>query len=256
MDPGYLIDIDGVIRIGDRPVPGAIAFLTNLQERSIPFLLVTNNSTRTQQEISSDISRMGVDISSSSIVTSSMVAADFIAKTRRGRDVMVIGEEGLRETLSLRGMRIVDERPDHVVVGLDWSFTYDKMRRATLAIRSGAQFIATNTDRTFPMPEGLVPGAGALVASIEAASGTAPIVMGKPFFPIFTRSLSLLGIDNRHVFMIGDRYDTDMAGAANAKIGSILVTTGVNGRNDAPIDAPAPDLIVDSLLEIDPEAPL
>jgi len=256
MAPGYLIDIDGVVKIGDRPIPEAVDFLSELQARSIPFLLVTNNSTKTQEAVRSDMEKIGVSVEPDRIVTSSMVAADFISEMPGGQRAMMVGEEGLRDTLLSRGIDIVNDFPDYVVVGLDWNFNYYKMKRASLAIRGGASFIATNTDATFPLPEGLVPGAGALVESIRTASGEDPIVMGKPHLPIFELSISLLEAKEKDIVMIGDRYDTDIIGAMNANIRSIMVTTGVSNRDNIPKDGPLPHRIVQSLSEIDPEGPL
>lgn len=168
----------------------------------------------------------------------------------------MVGEQGLIEILSNKGIEMVQDSPDCVVVGLDRSFDYEKLKKASLAIRAGALYIATNTDTTLPTPEGLAPGAGAIVASISVSSGKEPIVMGKPHSLIFERSLSLLGMDPEEVIMIGDRYDNDVAGAMNAGLRSIMVETGVHRKKDIPEKGPFPDLVVGTLEELDPEAPL
>ncbi|MBN1785779.1 MAG: HAD-IIA family hydrolase [Candidatus Methanofastidiosa archaeon] len=253
---GYLIDIDGVIRVGDRPIPSAIAFVDSLLSRKIPFLLVTNNSTRTQLENARMLGALGLSMPPEMIVTSAMVTGRYISSRMRGARAYVIGEPGLRETLRSYGVVMARSSPDFVVVGLDWHFTYYKMKTATLALRRGAELIATNTDVSFPLPEGLVPGAGALVASISAATGMEPIVMGKPNPPMFELSLSMIGMERGEVVVIGDRMDTDIAGAKRAGMRSILVTTGVSKVPELPADASMPERVVASLSEIDPEEPL
>lgn len=256
MSLGYLIDIDGVLRIGERPIQKAVEFVLELQSLGIPFLLVTNNSTRSPSDNRAMLAGIGISVSERNIVTSAVVSADYVRSAKKDARAYVVGESGLRSAMAADGITIDDADPDFVVVGWDREFTYDKMKAAALAIRGGAEFIATNTDSSFPMPEGLVPGAGAIVASISVATDREPIVMGKPKSPIFKYAMSRLGGRFEDIVMIGDRYGTDIVGAVKLNMGSIMVTTGVSRSEDIPIDGPWPDRIVDSLSEVDPEAPL
>jgi len=256
MSLGYLVDIDGVLRIGDKPIPQAVEFVSTLQSLGIPFLLVTNNSTRSPSDNKAMLEGLGLYVSERNIVTSAVVSADYVRSSKEGARAYVVGESGLKSAMEEDGIIMDDSDPDFVVVGWDRKFTYEKMKTAALAIRGGAGYIATNTDSSFPMPEGLVPGAGAIVASISTATDREPIVMGKPNPPIFKYAISRLGGRFEDLVMIGDRYGTDIAGAMKLNIGSIMVTTGVSRPEDIPIDGPWPDRIVDSLSEVDPEAPL
>lgn len=255
MDVGYLIDIDGVVKIEDEPIPSGVSFVRSLLDNDVPFLFITNNATRTVGENVSLLRRLGMPIGPEHVVTSGLVTAEHIAETAPDARVYAIGEQGLRDTLASKGVMLTDDDPTHVVVALDWSFSYDKMRRATRAVREGATFIATNIDRTFPSAEGLIPGAGALVASIEAATDVTPMSMGKPYAPIFSYSLSRLGLPRESVYMIGDRIDTDINGARDAGIRSILVLSGVTTREMLHGDEPY-DICIDSLDELSWRCPV
>lgn len=254
MGVGYLIDIDGVVKIEDEPIPSGVSFVRSLLDHDVPFLFITNNATRTPEDNAALLRRLGMPVGPEHVVTSGLVTADHLATNAPDARVYAIGEQGLRDTLASRGITLTDRDPTHVVVALDWSFSYDKMRRATRAIREGATFIATNIDRTFPSAEGLIPGAGALVASIEAATDVTPLSMGKPYEPIFSYSLSCLGLPKESVYVIGDRIDTDIHGARDAGLRSILVLTGVTTEGMVQGDE-GHDICVDSLDDISWEAP-
>ena len=247
---GYLIDIDGVVRRNDEPIPSGVRFVRELAAHHVPFLFLSNNSTRTQAGMSGMLASLGIDVPHESVVTSGLVTASHIASRDPEARAYVIGEQGLKDTLAESGISIVDENPTHVVVGLDFHLTYEKLRQATLFIRDGAEFVATNPDTTFITGQGIVPGAGAIVAAVAAASETSPTVMGKPHAPLFSYGVRKLGIPKRDVFVIGDRLDTDIAGAEAAGLHSILVTTGISSRKDAQEYAGQLDIIVSSLDEI------
>jgi 4-nitrophenyl phosphatase len=125
------------------------------------------------------------------------------------------------------GYQVVDQDADAVIVGIDWNLTYDKLKRATREIRRGAKFIGTNADKTFPTEEGIVPGAGSILAALEAASGTAPIVIGKPERMMFDIAVDKMGVKPESTATLGDRLETDILGGQRAGLRSILVMTGV-----------------------------
>jgi 4-nitrophenyl phosphatase len=250
MGYGYLIDIDGVVRLDDVPIPSGVRFVQSLAAHGVPFLFLTNNSTRTVEDNRRMLASLGMEVPAESIVTSGLATAWHIASSDPDARVYVIGERGLQDTLADAGLSVVLENPTHVVVGLDYHLTYDKLRSATRFIRRGAAFVATNPDRTFPSKEGIIPGAGAIAAAVEAAAGVSPTYIGKPHAPMFSYGVRALGLPKRDVFVIGDRLDTDITGAGAAGLHSILVTTGISSREDArEYDGPL-DIVVSSLDEI------
>lgn len=247
---GYFLDIDGVVRRGSRPIAEGVVFVRALQDAGIPFLFLTNNSTRTREENRDMLGSIGIDVGSSKILSSSMVTAHHILSGGKGGSAYVVGEHGLVRTLEDAGIDTKSEDPDYVVVGWDRSYTFEKMRVASSFVRQGAYFVATNTDATFPADGDILPGAGAIVASIQVASGTCPEVMGKPGSEMFSYALEKIGLAARDVAMVGDRMDTDIVGARRAGLRAVLVTTGISSREEALRSSLAPDIIVSSLGEL------
>ena len=211
----------------------------------------TNNSMPTVGQYVAKLTAMGLEVDPDDVVTSSVVTGEVLGANGWGRSAVVIGGEGVREAVSKAGIEIV-EAPRHdadlVVVGWDLEFTFEKMKRATLAITgNGARLVATNEDAAYPAPEGLWPGTGAIVASIEVASGAKAEVMGKPHAPMMDAAARRLeGCE--HVAVVGDRPDTDLAGGRSRGWTTILVLSGVT--TDASQVDPAPDLILDSLADL------
>ncbi len=219
-----VFDLDGVVYLGDVGVPGAGEALATLSNLGWHIVFATNNSTRTPSDVLRHVeARTGFKGVNVDVATSAMAAAGWVA--REHRSVFVVGEQGLRDTLSNAGLELVDDDAEAVVVGLDRQIDYDSITRAARLIRDGATYIATNTDATFPTPEGPVPGAGAIVAAITKAAGTDPITCGKPEDPMLYLVRSLVrGTD---VWLVGDRPETDLAMANRAGWRSVLVLTGV-----------------------------
>ena len=237
-----LCDIDGVVYRGDQLLPGSDIALRRLIQAGIGLWFVTNNSTRPPAYISQKIERItGVEISPDAIVTSSQSAVRMLDE---GQDpVMVLGSEGIHSALTDAGIgETADPKEARaLLVGLDWDLNYDRLTRAADAVRLGARFIATNTDPTFPIADGLLPGGGACVAAVQATTGVAPEIAGKPHPPM--RSL-LREKGIGEAWVIGDRGDTDVALAkAEPDWISILVLTGVTAAGEGvAADHVAPDL--------------
>ncbi|MHC1604989.1 MAG: HAD-IIA family hydrolase [Candidatus Methanofastidiosia archaeon] len=247
----YLIDLDGVVYIGEEPINAAIDFINALIDNDVPLLFLTNNSTKTPTDYRIKLARFGIGVDDSRIVTSAEVTAMHIKNIYPSARAHVVGEKGLISALKKKKIKIVQKDPTHVVVGWDRRFTYEKMKKACLFIRKGADFIATNRDNTFPSLEGIIPGAGAIVSSIEVSSGVSPLVIGKPNTIIFDYAISKLGVEKNSIVMMGDRLDTDIFGANNAGIKSILVTTGVSEGRDANIAMTKPGRVVETLDSFD-----
>ncbi|MFQ5831062.1 MAG: HAD-IIA family hydrolase, partial [Candidatus Methylomirabilia bacterium] len=167
-----------------------------------------------------------------------------------GARLFMIGESGLRAALDEAGFELARGEVQAVVVGMDRDLTYEKLRAATILIRSGARFVGTNPDLTFPSEEDLVPGAGAILAAIEAATGVAPIVVGKPEPLLFQQALDRMDVDPGKVAVIGDRIETDVLGGTAAGLTTILVMTGAARREDLAEAEVRPDHVLESLAEL------
>lgn len=236
MTSNLIFDLDGVVYLGNQPVPGAGETLDRLDADGHNIVFCTNNSSRTRAQCAEKIRRVtGYAAHAAQIASSAMAAGRLIEASAR---VLRIGGDGVAEAISVAGAtEVSDVSADTVVVGIDFSFGYDQLDRAAAAVRNGARFIATNRDVTYPSPTGLKPGAGSIVAAVEAASGVVPINAGKPEETM--RKLLREMLVDGPVVMIGDRPDTDLAMADAEGWVSVLVDTGVTPPDRAV--EPAPD---------------
>jgi 4-nitrophenyl phosphatase len=251
---GILCDLDGVVYRGKQPIPGAAEAIASWRRRGLRIVFCTNNSSRTAEQVVAKLDAMGVPISSDEVLTSAMVTAEVLdERGATGKRAIVVGGEGLKRALALVGI-VVEERPqarraDFVLVGWDRSFDYEAMRNASMAVRAGATLIASNDDATFPASDGLWPGAGAILASIETASGATAEVMGKPHKPMMEAAARRLdGAES--IAVVGDRPDTDLAGGAAMGWTTILVLSGVTAPEARAGVVPAPDVVVNSLADL------
>jgi len=246
-----LIDMDGVLWVGDRPLPGVSEFFRLLETNRIQYILVSNNATRRAGYTVERLARMGIPVSAEHVLTSADATPLYLTRKFPAlKRVYVVGETALRQALQEAGIEIVAEGADAVVVGLDRDLRYESLRRAALEIRRGARFIATNTDRTLPTEARLVPGAGSIVAALEAATDVQPLIIGKPGRPMFELALDLMQTPPGATAMLGDRLDTDIDGAAQLGIKTILVLTGVSTRDEARAHPIQPDFIFDDLPQL------
>lgn len=228
---GVISDMDGVLWRGETPLPGLVEFFAFLEERGIPLVLATNNSSKAPEDYLEKLARMGItrhppsQIVTSGTATLSYLRAHYPAATT----VHVLGGDGLKRLTSAAGFELVDDdRPAQVVVaGIDFNLTYDRLRRAARHILRGADFIGTNADAAIPFPDGLAPGAGSILSALITATGREPLVIGKPGKPMFEAGLEILGTQPSETIMLGDRLDTDVMGANHAGLFSILMLTGV-----------------------------
>ncbi len=244
-----IIDMDGVLYRGDEPMPRLQDFFAFLRARHIKFVLATNNSTRTPRQYVEKMARMGVDIAPQEVLHSGQATARVIAQEwGRGTRVHVFGMPSLREAMVEEGLVLADEDV-HVVVGsMDREVTYEKVKRATLLIRAGARFYATNLDPTVPSPEGLLPGTGSMVAMLELASGVKPVAVGKPEPTMFEVAMARMGADREGTATIGDRVDTDLLGGRRAGLTTICVLSGSASRAQA--ESFGPDYIFEDIADL------
>jgi 4-nitrophenyl phosphatase len=228
-----IIDMDGVLWRGAQAIPGAPEFIHFLRERGVAFVLATNNATKTVTQYVEKLAGLGMDVAPHEIITSAVATADYLATLAEpGTPVYVIGGRGLHEALAAKGFVLNSDRAKYVVAGQDLDLTFDKLRRATLFIRAGARFIGSNPDKTFPSEEGIIPGAGAILAALEAATGTTPVIVGKPEPIMFEQAMKRMGASREETAMLGDRLETDIWGGQRAGLKTILVLSGVSTPND------------------------
>lgn len=247
-----IVDMDGVLYRGDAPMEGLVPFFGFLREREIRFQLVTNNSTLTPSLYVDKMARMGVRVQEGEVLTSSLATAEYLAaRFPRGTQLHAIGEEGLLVALQQAGFCLGSNDPAAVVVGFDRDLTYHKLRVACLLIRSGRPFIATNPDVTLPVPEGQVPGTGATLAALAAASEREPTVIGKPGPMLMEQAMQRMGSTPETTAAIGDRPETDILSAQRAGLLSILALSGATNRerlaNLRGVLDRDPDLIVEDI---------
>ncbi|HHJ8514971.1 TPA: TIGR01457 family HAD-type hydrolase [Streptococcus pyogenes] len=247
---GYLIDLDGTIYQGKNRIPAGERFIKRLKEKGIPYLLVTNNTTRTPEMVQSMLAKQfNVETGIETIYTATMATVDYMNDMNRGKTAYVIGETGLKSAIAAAGYVEELENPAYVVVGLDSQVTYEMLAIATLAIQKGALFIGTNPDLNIPTERGLMPGAGALNALLEAATRVKPVFIGKPNAIIMNKSLEVLGIQRSEAVMVGDNYLTDIMAGIQNDIATILVTTGFTRPEEVPTLPIQPDHVLSSLDE-------
>lgn len=248
---GFVFDMDGVLYRGDHQLPGVVDLINALVIRDIPYMLATNNSMATPAMYVAKLAKMGIDTQPEHILTSATATRVYIDEhLSDDAGVYVVGMPPLRDQLfngSNKQFSEGDPAIEAVVVGLDLEFTYAKLKTANRAIRSGAAFIATNTDATLPTEEGLVPGAGSVIAAIQTASGVKPVIIGKPEPTTLHMSAKKMGLSPADCVMIGDRLDTDILAGARAGMLSSLVLTGVSTREDIAKSDVLPDLVFSDL---------
>jgi HAD superfamily hydrolase (TIGR01450 family) len=238
----WVLDLDGVVWLVDTPIPGAADAVNRLRSAGEHVVFVTNNSFLTVADYDEKLARHGIDLAGA-VVTSAMAAASLIAP---GERVLVCGGPGVVEAVERCGaVRVDSADADVLVVGIHPDFNYDRMRLAATAVRNGARFIATNDDATYPTPDGPIPGAGAILAAIETASGARATVAGKPYEPMANTVRAHLG-DDRGI-VVGDRPDTDGRFARTIGYPFALVLTGVITADEVGSVDPQPDEVAPDL---------
>jgi 4-nitrophenyl phosphatase len=252
----FLIDGDGVLWRADQAIPGLNHFFDGLEQRGIQWALLTNNNTRTAGAYVQKLRGFGVQADESIVFTSSTVTADYLkGRYGHGAPVHVVGMRGLINTLEDAGFKVTHGKtpPAHDVVavaaGMDRAISYDKILVAMRLILNGAQFIATNTDGSFPAPDGLSPGTGIVIAALRAATGVEPTVMGKPEAHIFQTAMRRFDATPETAAMVGDRLETDILGANRLGIETIAVLTGVTSHEQIRASEIKPDHVFDSIAE-------
>jgi glycerol 3-phosphatase-2 len=253
----FLLDLDGVVYRGSEAVTGAPEALAGLRAAGRRPVFLTNNSARTPEQIAGKLAGLGVEAAPEEVVTSAQALADLLSRRDGDRTAFVIGEDGVRQALAASGIEVVDGEPDrtgYVVVGWDRGVTYDDLRTAAVLVGRGATLVATNADPAYPAEGGeLWPGAGAILAAVETATGVRAEVAGKPHVPLFEAALDRAG--TRRAAVIGDRIETDVAGARAAGLEGILVWTGASGPRDLLDHDAIPDSTIPTMAALFEERP-
>ncbi|MBU5363653.1 TIGR01457 family HAD-type hydrolase [Enterococcus raffinosus] len=250
MYKGYLIDLDGTIYRGSEPIPAGRRFVEQLQANQIPFLFLTNNTTKTPETVANRLANeFSIHVGPETVYTATLATIDYMDDANKGKKVYVIGEPGLIDPILAAGYVWEEETPDYVVVGLDTDVTYEKFVVATLAIQKGATFIGTNPDKNIPTERGLLPGAGSVIAMIEASTQQKAIYIGKPEAIIMEKAVEILGMEKANVLMVGDNYTTDILAGINNGIDTLLVLSGFTQKADVPTLPVPPTYLVESLDE-------
>ncbi|MGD8966509.1 MAG: HAD-IIA family hydrolase [Anaerolineae bacterium] len=249
--------MDGVLWRGDEPLPGLPAFFAFLRQNDVAFVLATNNSSRTPEQYAAKLARFGVQVSVESVLTSALVSAAYLAEVAPSASrVFVIGEEGIQRALQEQGFILDDNgderhpEADYVVVGWDRNLSWEKLATASLLIHNGAGFVGTNPDTTYPTERGPVPGNGALLAALQTATGVEPFVTGKPEPWMYREALRRMDATAETTAMIGDRLDTDIAGAARAGLTTVLTLSGIATEEDLAAASIRPDLVCTDIREL------
>jgi len=245
--------MDGVLWTENSPIGDLPKIFNFISDQKIKLSLATNNSTRTPEKYVEKLSEYGVtNVQEWQIITSSLVLANELSRLFPGKgDVYVIGEDGLIDAIENEGFSVVGaDHADKVVavaVGIDRNITFDKLRKATLLIRKGVLFLGTNPDKTFPTPDGLILGTGALLAALSAATDVSPKIMGKPSPDMIKLARNRLGSLPGETLVVGDRLETDIASGQADGCLTALVLSGVTQLEAVSGWHPAPDYCVENL---------
>jgi 4-nitrophenyl phosphatase len=247
--------MDGVLWRGGEAIGDLRSIFAEINRIGWKVIYATNNATRTIRQYVEVLSSFGVNAEAWQVINSATAATYYLIKHfPNGGPVYIIGEQGIIEACAEQGFYHSEAGALAVIVGMDRKLTFEKLKSATLLLRSGVPFIGTNPDRTFPTPQGLIPGAGSILAALTTASDVSPIIVGKPESTMYQIALERLQIPSENTLVVGDRPETDIAGAQLLGCCTALVLSGVTNSDQANAWRPAPDIIVndlESLIKLD-----
>ncbi len=248
---GLLIDMDGVLWRGDEAVPGLDRFINTLREQGICFVLATNNNTKTPSGFAEKAASLGAHVLPEEVLTATTATIHYLRKRYpAGTRLYAIGEEALKDQLEAAGFLLAEQGVAAVVAAMDRNLTYEMLKRATFLINDGAEFIGANPDVVYPTPEGLAPGSGMVIAALQATTGCAPVIIGKPEIGMFQIGLERMNLPAARCASLGDRLDTDIAGGQRAGLRTILVLSGVTTPEILTASSVQPDWVFASIKEL------
>lgn len=249
-----LLDMDGVLYVGNTPLPGVQELFDYLEQRSCAYLCVTNNASRTPAMFADKLGAMGVTVTPEHIFSSAQATALWLREQvdaeggARG-PVLMLGMEGLRTALEEAGFDFTTDpfAAAYAVAGAKFDLVYEDLADLTLAIRNGARFVGTNPDTSFPSELGQIPGTGSILKLLEVASGITPEIVGKPNAAMFQIAMHRLGVSAHETLMVGDRYETDIAGAVTLGLQTVGVLTGISTAEEFAAADPPPNRVLADL---------
>ena len=253
MKKSFLIDMDGVLVHGKKPIDGAKEFIETLKLQKRKFLILTNNPLYTRRDLAHRLQSMGIPVEEHNIYTSANATAAFLTWQKPIGTAFVIGELGLSEAIHAIGYIQTATKPDYVVLGETFSYSMDQITTAVRLVNAGSRFIATNPDPNGPSETGIVPAGGAMAALIEKASGVAPLFIGKPNALMMRLALNDIDAHSEETIMIGDRMDTDILAGTTSGMDTILVLSGVTTESEVERFPYRPTYVRESVAQIKPE---
>lgn len=247
-----ILDMDGVVWRSEAPIGDLPSIFNRIEERGLKYVFATNNGSRTPEQYADKFKKFGADIKTEQIMTSSICVAHMLAQKFPGRGkVFIVGGDGIRVALEQDGFEILPienaQQAQALVMGIDWEITFQKMVEATLLLRRGVPFYATNPDKTFPTPRGEIPGAGAWISVVTTATNVDPIYAGKPLPYLMELALEQLGTSKEETLVVGDRLETDIAAGQAVGCPTALVLSGVSKLDQAKLWEPKIDIIAENL---------
>ncbi len=245
-----LFDMDGVVYVGSQPLPGVQEILNYLDQSGRKWLFITNNASNTSPMFADKLAKMAITVDPKHILGSAEATAAWLGEQvpARGK-VIMLGMEGLRTALLNEGFTLVTDpfEAEFAVAGINFNLVYEDVANVALAIRNGARFVGTNIDPTYPTERGQIPGTGSIIAMLKAATSVEPEIVGKPYPGMYELAIHRLGVEMSETLMVGDRYETDIAGAAKLGLVTAGVLTGISSRADFEAGDPPPTYILDDL---------
>jgi HAD superfamily hydrolase (TIGR01450 family) len=250
----FILDLDGCVWIGDEATPRAVEAVDALRAAGKDVTYATNDPRSATEDYVARLWKLGIRASLRDVVTVGGAMQHLLAETRSGQTVFVVGTDALRRHVRDAGLRLLNgtdlaSKAEVVVVGGTEELVYDDLRHAALAVRRGADFLATARDPTYPQPDGLWPGTGAILAAVEVASGRTAQIVGKPEPQLMFTALDRMDTDRR-TLVVGDRVDTDLTAAAAAELDAALVLSGGTERQALNGFEPEPVAVTDTLADL------
>jgi arabinose operon protein AraL len=250
---GYIFDLDGTVYRGETVIPGAPEAIAELRQNGCRVIFVSNQPVQRRQAYAEKLTRLGIPTSLEAIINASYVVAQYLAREMPGATVYAVGEPPLLEELAAADLRLGEspEEVEVVVASFDRTFDFHKLNFAFQALRSGARFLATNADATYPVEQGELPHAGAVIGALEGCTRRrVELVVGKPSSLMVEMTLEQLRLPAEACLVVGDRLETDILMGQRAGMASALVLTGVTRREDLARAPARPDYVLRSIAEL------
>lgn len=247
---GFMLDMDGTIYMGGNVIPGALEFIDVLNEKKIPYVFLTNNSSSSRGRYYDKLKRMGFDVKMENILTSNIATIRYVLTERPGKRVMVLATPDVLKEVADAGVNVVDEDPDIVYLTFDRTVTYEKINKAYRALCGGAELIATHPDDVCPTEDGYDIDIGPFIYMFESMCQTQATVIGKPNKLMLDMAAREMGVDPAGTVMVGDRLYTDIKMGVDAGITSVLVLSGETSREDLEASDLDPTYVLGSIAEI------